>query len=397
MAVSLADTDTVRTVTVLGSTGSVGTNTLDLISRNPEQFRVTALTAHRQVDRLIDQVHAVGPDLAVIGDESLLPRLRAGIEGTSTRAAAGPDAVVDAARCPSDMVVAGIVGASGLRSTLAAAKRGAMVAFANKECLVCAGDLMLQEVHDHGATLLPVDSEHNAIYQVLDVSGRDQVERLILTASGGPFRTWTRDEMAKATPAQAVAHPTWDMGAKISIDSATMMNKGLEIIEAAYLFELPESMIDVVVHPQSVIHSMVEYADTSVLAQLGTPDMRTPIAYALAWPKRMKTPSQHLDFSKISTLTFEMPDEQRFPALALARAALRQGQGAPTALNAANEVAVDRFLAGKIGFLQIMETVDHVLNRIHLRSLGSIDEIEEMDRSARRLAMDFSDQRASLS
>ncbi|MCA8907969.1 MAG: 1-deoxy-D-xylulose-5-phosphate reductoisomerase [Rhodospirillaceae bacterium] len=386
MAVSLAEAEAVRTVAILGSTGSIGTSTLDLISRHRDRFRVAALTAHRSVDRLAEQARQVRPDLAVIGDPSLFGALRAALDGTGIEVAAGPEAVVEAACRPSDMVVAGIVGASGLRSTLAAAARGAMVAFANKECLVCAGDLMVDHVRTHGATLLPVDSEHNAIFQVLDVAGRDHLSRLILTASGGPFRTWSRERMEAATPEQAVAHPTWDMGAKISVDSATMMNKGLEVIEAAHLFGVDEGMIDVVVHPQSVVHSLVEYDDGSVLAQLGSPDMRTPIAYALAWPQRITTPSQRLDLARVGELTFEAPDPERFPALRLARAALREGRGAPTVLNAANEVAVAAFLGRRIGFLDIARVVEAALERAEHAPPASIEDVEAIDAAARREA-----------
>ena len=388
MALSLADADAVRTVTVLGSTGSIGTSTLDLVLRNPDRFRASVLTAHRNVDKLIAQARDLRPDLAVIGEEGLYGTLKAGLDGTGIEVAAGAAALVDAARRPSQLVVAGIVGASGLRPTLAAAERGAMVAFANKECLVCAGDLMLQQVHAHGATLLPVDSEHNAIFQVLDVAGKDTVDRLILTASGGPFRTWTSDQMAAATPVQAVAHPTWDMGAKISVDSATMMNKGLEVIEAAYLFGMPEAKIDVVVHPQSVVHSLVEYADGSVLAQLGSPDMRVPIAYAMAWPQRIATPCERLSLGKVGSLTFEDPDPERFPALRLARQALQRGSGAPAVLNAANEVAVAAFLDGRIGFLDIARVVEAALAAAELRTPSCVEDVEDLDAMARRLATD---------
>ena len=387
MAVSLAEAGALRTVTVLGSTGSIGTSTLDLVARNPERFQVVALTANRNVDLLIEQARRFQPCLAVIGDPALFGRLKSGLDGTGIEPAAGPAAVVEAAQRPSDLVMAGIVGAGGLRSTVAAARRGAMVAFANKECLVCAGDIVLEQVRSHGATLLPVDSEHNAIFQVLDLAGRDNLGRLILTASGGPFRTWTASDMAAATPKQAVAHPTWDMGAKISVDSATMMNKGLEVIEAAYLFGVDETQIDIVVHPQSVVHSLVEYADGSVLAQLGSPDMRTPIAYALAWPRRIATPCQRLDLATVATLTFEQPDPQRFPALRLARAALRDGGSAPTTLNAANEVAVAAFLERRIGFLDIAGVVEAVLAQAEHRRLATLEDVEAADAAARRLAL----------
>ena len=385
MVVALAREEA-RSITILGSTGSVGCNTVDLVGRNRDRFRVEALTAHRNVDRLAEQALRLRPRLAVIADPNCYADLAQRLAGTGIDVAAGARAVVDAATLPAELVMSAIVGARGLEPTLAAARRGAVVAFANKECLVCAGPLMLQQVHDHGATLLPVDSEHNAIFQVLDVAGRETVDRLILTASGGPFRTWDRSEMAAATPEQAVAHPTWDMGAKISVDSATMMNKGLEIIEASFLFGMPEDRIAVLVHPQSVVHSMVEYADGSVLAQLGSPDMRTPIAYAMAWPARMQTPSERLDLSKVGRLEFEPPSPDRFPSLRLARDALRQGGSAPAVLNAANEVAVAAFLDRRIGFLDIERVVEKTLTRIEPRDLESLDTVHDIDDEARRVA-----------
>ena len=377
--------EAVRSVTVLGSTGSVGTQTLDLIGRQPERFRVEALTANGNAALLAEQARRFRPALAVVADERAYGPLKEALAGTGIAVAAGPEAVVEAARRPSDLVMAAIVGAAGLPATVAAAARGAMVAFANKECLVSAGPLMLDVVRTSGATLLPVDSEHNAIYQVFDdADGR--VERLILTASGGPFRTWQTAAMAAVTPEQAVAHPTWSMGAKISVDSATMMNKGLEIIEAALLFAMPEARVDVLIHPQSVIHSMVEYTDGSVLAQLGSPDMRTPIAYTLAWPERMATPSPRLDLAAIARLDFEPPDPARFPALDLARGALRAGGSAPTLLNAANEVAVNAFLARRIGFLDIVRVVEEVLARHSAHPLASLDDVYAVDEEARARA-----------
>ena len=282
--------------------------------------------------------------------------------------------------------MAAIVGAAGLEATLAAVRRGAVVALANKETLVCAGSLILAEIARNGATLLPVDSEHSAIYQVFDFKHADAVEKIILTASGGPFRTLPREAMAAVTPAQAVAHPNWDMGAKISVDSATMMNKGLELIEAHHLFGLPESQIEIVVHPQSVVHSLVAYTDGSVLAQLGSPDMRTPIAYALAWPKRMPTPAKRLDLAAIGSLTFEAPDPVRFPALQLAREALRASGTAPAVLNAANEVAVHAFLKGQIGFLDIAATVERTLESMPAEALSSLDHLRLVDAAARERA-----------
>lgn len=375
-----------RRVTILGSTGSVGRNTVDLISRDPESYVVEALTAGRNVAHLVEQAKALRPALVVIADPAGYQPLRDALAGSGIEVAAGSEAVVEAAQRPADWVMAAIVGAAGLEPTLAAARRGAIVAFANKECLVCAGPLMMDLVRDCGATLLPVDSEHNAIYQVFDFDRRDSIRRLLLTASGGPFRQSSRAQMAEAGPEQACAHPTWQMGAKISVDSATMMNKGLEIIEAHFLFAMPEERIDVVVHPQSVIHSMVEYVDGSVLAQLGTPDMRTPIAFALGWPKRIPTPAAPLDLIISGTLTFEAPDPERFPALRLARHALQSGGGAPTILNAANEVAVQGFLEKRIGFLDIERVVEQTLERLPHSRLDHLDDVRHTDAEARRQA-----------
>ncbi|MBI1205879.1 MAG: 1-deoxy-D-xylulose-5-phosphate reductoisomerase [Azospirillum sp.] len=377
-----------RRVTVLGSTGSVGRNTIDLIARDPESYAVEALTGGRNVAALAEQARRLRPRLAVIGNPDCYAALKDALAGTGIAVAAGAKAVVEAALLPADWVMAAIVGAAGLESTLAAARRGAIVAFANKECLVCAGPLMMDLVRDHGATLVPVDSEHSAIYQVFDFDRRDSIERLILTASGGPFRTFDRAAMASVTPEQAVAHPTWDMGAKISVDSATMMNKGLEIIEAHFLFGMPENRIDVLVHPQSVVHSLVEYIDGSVLAQLGTPDMRTPIAFALGWPKRIATPAERLDLVRSRQLTFDAPDPERFPALRLARAALQTAGGAPTILNAANEVAVQAFLDRRIGFLAIERVVETTLAALTPCPLRDLDDVRRIDAEARRQAQD---------
>jgi len=375
----------VKSVTILGSTGSVGCSTLDLIGRDRARFDLVALTAHRNVGTLVEQAREFRPRFAVVADPACYAELKSGLSGTGIEVAAGPEALVDAAALPADWVMAGIVGVAGLAPTLAAVKRGACVALANKECLVSAGPLFLEEVKRSGATLLPVDSEHSAIFQVLDADRLEAVERIVLTASGGPFRSWSVEEMAKATPAQAVAHPRWDMGAKISVDSATLMNKGLELIEAHYLFPVGEERLDVVIHPESIIHSMVAYIDGSVLAQLGMPDMRTPIAYALAWPRRMATPSARLDLAQIGQLTFEAPDLKRFPALTLARDALHVGGGAPTVLNAANEVAVAAFLAGRIGFPAIVAVTSAVLGQS--MALGErpadLAEVYELDRIAR--------------
>jgi 1-deoxy-D-xylulose-5-phosphate reductoisomerase len=375
-----------RRVTVLGSTGSVGTNTLDLIARHPEQYQVEALTAQRNVDALAEQARRFGARLAVIADPERYGALKQALSGSGIAAAAGPQGRIEAAAAPADWVMAAIVGAAGLAPTLAAVRRGAAIALANKECLVCGGALMTNEVKAHGATLLPADSEHNAIFQVFDFERPENVERIVLTASGGPFRTFERAAMARVTPAQAVKHPNWDMGAKISIDSATMMNKGLELIEAFHLFPVAAERIEILVHPQSVIHSMVAYNDGSVLAQLGSPDMRTPIANTLAWPTRMPTPAARLDLAKIGSLTFEAPDADRFPALGLARRALEAGGGAPIVLNAANEVAVTAFLAGRIGFLEIAELVERTMDAVADCAVDTLEAVYALDAEARAKA-----------
>ena len=381
------DTDSgPRSVTILGSTGSVGCNTIDLIERNPNAFVVEALTANRNVKLLAEQARRLHPKTVVLADPEGYKALQEALAGTDIAVAAGPEAVIEAANQPADLVMASIVGAAGLKPTLAAIRRGATIGLANKECLISAGEVFVKEVSSSGATLLPVDSEHSAIFQVFDFDNADQVRRIILTASGGPFREFSLAEMAEVTPEQAVAHPNWDMGAKISIDSATMMNKGLELIEAYHLFPVPEDRIEILVHPQSVIHSLVDYVDGSVLAQLGTPDMRTPIAYALAWPKRMKAPAPRLALEEIGTLTFEAPDTERFPALRIARDALRAGGTAPTVLNAANEVAVHHFLDRKIGFLDIARIVEETLGIAPLDRLANLDDVAEADAEARRIA-----------
>ena len=368
---------------MLGSTGSVGCNTIDLIQRTPDAFEVEALTAYSNVKLLAQQARSLRARCAVVGDPKRYFELKDALSGTGIEAAAGLNAVAEAGNRPAEWVMAAIVGAAGLEATLAAVRRGAVIALANKETLVCAGPLILSEISRHGATLLPVDSEHSAIYQVFDFNHPEAIEKIILTASGGPFRTMPREAMATVTPAQAVAHPNWDMGAKISVDSATMMNKGLELIEAHHLFGLPESQIDIVVHPQSVIHSLVAYADGSVLAQLGSPDMRTPIAYALGWPKRIPTPAKRLDLAAIGSLTFESPDPQRFPALRLARQALKAGGTAPAVLNAANEVSVEAFLKGRIGFLDIATTVERTLEAMPVEPLASLEHLRRVDEAAR--------------
>jgi 1-deoxy-D-xylulose-5-phosphate reductoisomerase len=375
-----------KRVTILGSTGSVGCQTIDLVARSPERYEVAALTANRNVAKLVEQARALRPELVVIADESQYRILKDALADTNIAIAAGAKAVEEAAAGDSDWIMSAIVGAAGLPPTLAAARRGATIAFANKETLVCAGPLMMKLVEDAGARLLPVDSEHNAIWQVFDFDHPEAVARLILTASGGPFRTATRDAMAAMTPEQAIRHPIWNMGAKISIDSSTLMNKALEVIEAHFLFRMPPERIDVLVHPQSVIHSMVEYEDGSVLAQMGSPDMRTPIGYCLAWPERMATPSPKLDLAAIGQLTFEAPDATKFPSLGFAREAMRKGGTAPAALNAANEIAVQAFLDKRIGFLDIERINEHVLTNMPVASLTDLEILAVADASARRMA-----------
>jgi len=375
-----------RTVTILGATGSVGTSTLDLIALNRDAFDVLALTANRDVEGLAAAARRVSAKRAVICDESCLPALREALAGTAIEAAAGAAAVVEAAEMGADWTMAAIVGTAGLKPVMAALRGGKTVALANKEALVSAGDIMTEAARASGATLLPVDSEHNAIFQCFDHARPRGISKVILTASGGPFRTLSTAEMAEVTPEQAVAHPNWSMGAKISVDSATLMNKGLELIEAYHLFPLEEEAFDVVVHPQSVIHSMVEYVDGSVLAQLGSPDMRIPIAYALAWPERMRTPCQRLNLVEIANLSFEAPDTARFPALRLAREALRAGGAAPAILNASNEIAVASFLDRKLRFLDIASVVHATLDALALPPSTSLDAVLEVDRAAREEA-----------
>ena len=375
-----------RKVSIFGATGSVGMSTLDLIRRDRDAFEVIALTAHSDVDGLAKVARECNAQIAVTGDPARYDSLKAALAGSGVEAAAGEAALVEAAEAGADWTMAAIVGCAGLRPTMAALKAGGTVALANKESLVSAGALMMEAAAHSGATLLPVDSEHNAIFQCLAGSRLDDVARIILTASGGPFRTRSRDEMREITPAQAVAHPNWSMGAKISVDSATMMNKGLELIEAAHLFPIGLDRIEILVHPQSIIHSMVEYRDRSTLAQLGSPDMRIPIASALAWPNRMETPCKPLNLAEAGRLDFEAPDDVRFPALRLARHAAEQGGLAPAILNAANEVAVAAFLDKAIGFLDIAMIVEDVLNRYSAPVPSGIDDVLEADAQARRMA-----------
>jgi len=373
-----------RKIAILGATGSIGKSTLDLVERNPEQSEVVAVTAATNVQELAAIARRTNASLAVIADESRLADLHASLEGTHCQAAAGRGALLEAAAVEADLVIAAIVGCAGLEPVMAAVNAGRTVALANKEALVTAGALMIDAAETSGATLLPVDSEHNAIFQCLAGSDGKGVSRIILTASGGPFWTATADQLREATPEQAVAHPKWNMGAKISVDSATLMNKGLELIEAHYLFGLPSNQIDVLIHPQSVVHSLVEFMDGSVLAQLGSPDMRIPIAYALAWPERMETPAQRLDLAAVARLDFEQPDLDRFPALRLARAAMEEGGSAPAVLNAANEVAVASFLNGRIRFTEIPRLVERALEENRRAAPDTIEEVFEIDGDVRR-------------
>ncbi|SEM59975.1 1-deoxy-D-xylulose 5-phosphate reductoisomerase [Sphingomonas gellani] len=374
-----------RSVSILGATGSVGTSTLDLVERRPDDFSVLALTAHRDVAGLAAAAIRTGAKLAVVADDSCLPELRSALAGTSVEAAGGAQAVIDAAALGADWTMASIVGCAGLAPLMAAIATGGTIALANKEALVSAGDVVMSAVQSRGATLLPVDSEHNAIFQCFDFARPERVRRIILTASGGPFRTTSREAMAQVTVAQAVAHPNWSMGAKISVDSATMMNKGLELIEAARLFPVASDQIEIVVHRQSVIHSLVDYVDGSMLAQLGPSDMRVPIAHALAWPDRMATPMPALDLVKLGKLEFEAPDLERFPALRLARQAVDAGGGYPAVLNAANEVAVEAFLDERIGFLEIAAIVEDTMQRLDTPSPTTLDAVLAVDAEARRL------------
>ncbi|WP_299376283.1 1-deoxy-D-xylulose-5-phosphate reductoisomerase [uncultured Kiloniella sp.] len=370
-----------KSITVMGSTGSVGTSTVDLLKRSPELFDVEALTANKNVDLLAQQAIELNAKMAVVADKKAYNDLKNALSGKDIEVAAGEEALLEAAARPADQVMAAIVGFAGLAPTLTAIKRGATILLANKEALVCAGDLMVEEVRKNNATLLPVDSEHNAIFQVFDFDNKFGIDHITLTASGGPFRCFTKQEMETVTPQQALAHPNWDMGAKISIDSATMMNKGLELIEAAYLFGLPEDRIKVLIHPQSIIHSTVSYIDGSVLAQLGDPDMRTPIACALAWPERMKTPVKQLDLAEISKLTFETPDHDKFPALEIAREALRNHK--TIVFNAANEIAVEAFLQKRMSFLGISELVEKAVCTFDEIDINSLETVKMVDAEVR--------------
>jgi len=380
-----------RSITLLGATGSIGQSTLDVVGRNPDRFRVEAVAGGRDAAALGAAARACGAKFAAIAAPEAYGELKAALAGSGIDCAAGPQAVVEAAERPADMVVAAISGSAGLEPALAAARLGRTIALANKECLVCAGALFMREAERHGATLLPLDSEHNAVFQVLDPEGRAGLVDIVLTASGGPFRTWTRDEMQGVTPEQALKHPNWSMGAKVTIDSATLMNKGLELIEAHHLFAVPPSQLSVLVHPQSIVHALVRYADGSVLAELAATDMRVPILNCLAYPERVSGPVPVLDLAKVGTLTFEAPDPQRFPALRLARMAMEEGGGLATVLNAADEIAVQAFLDRAVGFLGIAELVERTMEEVARRGAwsrvpGDLEEVRALDREARAIA-----------
>lgn len=378
-----------RSISVLGATGSIGASTLDLIRRNRDDWRVIALTANGDAEGLAKLAREFGAEVAVVADETALSALREALGGTNVQAAAGSAALIEAASRGADITVAAIVGCAGLAPTMAAIERGGVIALANKEALVSAGDVMTAAVARHGATLLPVDSEHNAIFQCLAGNNLSHVHAITLTASGGPFRDWTLEQLHGATPAEAVKHPNWSMGAKISVDSATMMNKGLEFIEAFHLFPVGVERLRIIVHPQSIVHSMVEYRDGSTLAQLGPSDMRVPIASALAWPERMDTPCAPLDLAAIGQLTFRAPDEVRFPATRLARNAVIEGGAAPATMNAANEIAVAAFLDGQIAFTRIVQSVEDVLSRNAMPAPACLDDVIAIDAEARARAREL--------
>jgi len=373
-------------VSILGSTGTIGTNTLDIVSAHPDRFQIAALTAQENVEALADQAKKFGAKYVAINNQAHYEKLKILLSGTNIEIGAGEEAVVTAAEYEADVVMSAIVGVAGLKPTLAAIRKGRRIALANKECLVCAGDLMNAEVKRHNATLIPVDSEHSGIFQLIGARANDEIEKVILTASGGPFREYTLEQLKKVTPEQAVQHPNWRMGAKISVDSATLMNKGLELIEAHYLFGLPAEKLDAIIHKGSIVHALVEMVDGSVLAQLSNPDMRAPIAYALAYPERISTPVKKLNLAEVGNLCFAAPDEIRFPALRLAKQALKAGGSAPTILNAANEIAVARFLRGEVGFCDIPVIVEKALETIGHTVPSSIGDIYTLDGETRRFA-----------
>ena len=373
-----------RSVTVLGSTGSIGRSTVDLLLKNPERFSVEALVAQKDVATLASQAKALKAKRAVVADENYYDDLKTALAGTGIAIGAGDTAVIEAAHAPAQWVMSAIVGIAGLRPTCAAIERGAIIALANKESMISAGALILKAIARYKATLLPVDSEHNAIFQVFHEPHRSQVNKLILTASGGPFRTCSREEMAFITPEQALKHPNWSMGPKVTIDSSNLMNKGLELIEASFIFGFAEHQIDILIHPQSIVHSLVAYRDGSVLAQLGQPDMKIPISYTLGWPDRLTTDLAPLDLSAIGQLTFEAPDVVKFPAITLARQALKSGRDRPTVLNAANETAVQAFLDGRIAYLDIVDVCTEALTQIPEATPASLDDVLSIDEHARR-------------
>jgi 1-deoxy-D-xylulose-5-phosphate reductoisomerase len=382
-----------RSVTLLGATGSIGSSTADLLRRDRDGYTVEAVTAGTNAVALARLARELGARFAAVADSTAYHKLKSELAGSGIQAAAGEAAIVEAAQRPADWVMAAITGAASLAPTLAAAERGATVALANKECLVCAGALFMRRAAAKGATVLPVDSEHNAIFQALSAGRREDIRRIVLTASGGPFRTWPLEALRKVTLEQALKHPTWSMGPKVTIDSATLMNKGLELIEAHHLFALGPDQLDVLVHPQSIVHGLVEFRDGSVIAQLGTPDMRIPIAHCLAWPVRIATPAPRLDLARVSSLSFEEPDMTRFPALAIARRALAAGGSAPTVLNAANEIAVHEFASSRLGFCGIARLVESTLDAVQRRGETSephsIEEALAVDHNARRIAAEL--------
>lgn len=375
-------------ITVLGATGSIGQSLADLIQRNPDSYEVVALVANRNAAGLADMAKALKTGSAILAEETCYPELKERLAGSGIATGAGDAAVLEAVTQDTDIVVGAIVGSAGLKPTMAAIRPGRRIALANKECLVCAGDLFMAKIHATGAELLPVDSEHNAIFQVFETDKADMVEKVILTASGGPFRSVSKADMARVTPQQALKHPNWDMGARITIDSATMMNKGFEVIEASHLFPVAHDQLGVLVHPQSTVHGLVQYKDGSLLAQLGSPDMRTPIAHCLAFPRRMNVPVKRLDLAELGTLTFEAPDLDRFPALRLALEAMRAGGMAPAVLNAADEVAVDAFLKGRIGFMDIPAAIEEVLDAMgagdKLTDAAGVEDVLAIDAEARQ-------------
>jgi 1-deoxy-D-xylulose-5-phosphate reductoisomerase len=380
-----------RIVTVLGATGSIGSSTMDLLRRSRDQFCVEALTAHSNVAALAELAREFNVAFAAVAEEARYDELKAALAGTGIAVGAGQSAMIEAAQRPANWVMAAMSGAAGLKPAIAAAARGVTVALANKECLVCAGEVFMRQAKESGACILPVDSEHNALFQAMGAGRREDLTKVILTASGGPFRTWTREQIENATIEQALKHPNWSMGRKITIDSASMFNKGLEIIEAYHLFDLEPDQIDVLVHPQSIIHGLVEFSDRSVIAQMGAPDMRTPIAYCLAWPERIDGPAKKLDLAEIGQLTFEAPDPVRFPSLRLVQQALRAGGAMPTVFNAANEVAVDAFLNSRIGFGGIARLVEATMEAAaRTNSLPtSADDALSIDHSSRNMARDL--------